>query len=71
MLGNVKLKLRKLPETNEYQVAWYEDGKYNEDKTYYTDDLEDAILTSKAISEEALEHGYPEVEVVMYPRGGR
>jgi len=69
MEGSVKLKVRKLPETNEWVVQWYEDGVYSEDKTYYTDDLEDAILTSKAISEEALEHGYPEVEVVMYPRG--
>lgn len=42
---NVKLILKKDPATQEFAVKWYEDGKYNEDKTYYTDDKQDAIDT--------------------------
>lgn len=42
---NVKLVLKKDPATQEFAVRWYEDGKYDEDKTYYTDDQQDAIVT--------------------------
>ena len=30
-------------------VAWFVNGKFNEDKTYYTDDLGDAYDTMKAM----------------------
>ena len=43
--GNIKLVLKKDPATQEFAVRWYEDGKYNEDKAYYTDDKQDAIDT--------------------------
>ena len=35
----------KRPDTNELIVAWYENGKINEDKSYFTDDNNDAIQT--------------------------
>ena len=42
-------KLARKPETNEWVVKAYKDGKYDEDATYYTDDKRDAIDTKKAL----------------------
>ena len=42
---NVKLVLNKDTATGEFAVKYYEDGNYSEDKTYYTDDKQDAIDT--------------------------
>ncbi len=41
------LKLRRKSETNEWVVRWYVNGKYDEGKTYYTDDKQDAVNTMK------------------------
>lgn len=43
----VELRLVRKPETDEWVVKYYENGKYNEEKTYYTDDKDDAIGTMK------------------------
>ena len=40
--SNVRLSIKKLPETGEYKVCWYDGNKLNEDKSYYTDDKADA-----------------------------
>ena len=37
---------------DEWKVAVFINGKYNEDKTYYTDDEDDAKETRKAMIEE-------------------
>lgn len=42
---NVTLGIDKLPETGEFRVSWIEDGRYNEDKSYYTNYEIDAVGT--------------------------
>ena len=39
-------------EHDEYQVQVFEEGKQNHDRTYFTDDMDDAIETFKAMVEE-------------------
>ncbi len=51
--GNITLKLAKDPETDEYVVEWYENGKYQEGPTYYTNDKSDAIATMKDMGRRA------------------
>jgi len=63
MQEGVKLKIKRLPETNEWKVCWYEDGVLNEDRSYYTDDQEDALMTARAMANEAYQMGYRNVEV--------
>jgi hypothetical protein len=41
------LTLKRKPETNEWVVQWVENGRVNDDKSYYTDDKQDAIGTMK------------------------
>lgn len=60
---NVKLKVKRLPETNEWKVQWFEDDVLNEDRSYYADDREDALMTARAMAEEAYQMGYQNVEV--------
>ena len=48
----------KVPETGEYKVKWLENGKYSEDKTYYTNDYQDALDTLRAMENEAIRAGY-------------
>lgn len=47
--NNVRLTISRKPETNEWLVKVYVNGKYSEDKTYYTDDKQDAIDTAKTM----------------------
>ena len=44
-VGNVKLKTVKDSETGEWIVKYYENGKFQEGPTYYTDDKQDALDT--------------------------
>ena len=44
-VSNIKLVLKRKSATNEWVVAWYENGKYSEKKSYYTNDKQDAIDT--------------------------
>ena len=44
--------IRRLTETEEYKVICRVDGKIDENRCYYTDDLEDARATKKAMEEE-------------------
>ena len=46
-VGNVKLKIEKDRGTGEFVVKWIENGKFNDDKSYYTDDEQDAVDTMK------------------------
>lgn len=51
---NVKYKLNKRKnEYGEFIVKAYTDGKYDEEKTYYTDDWEDAVDTLNAIAKQS------------------
>lgn len=51
---NVKYKLNKRKnEYDEYIVKAYTDGKYDEEKTYYTDDWEDAVNTLNAMAKQS------------------
>ena len=52
IVGNVKLKIVKDTDTSEYIVRWIENGKVNDDKSYYTNDLKDAIGTLKLMAKE-------------------
>lgn len=45
----VKLRIKRYPEWNEWRVEWIQDGVYDEGKTYFTDDKQDAIDTKEAI----------------------
>ena len=47
--NSVRLTISRKVETNEWLVKVYVNGKYSEDKTYYTDDKQDAIDTAKAM----------------------
>lgn len=40
------LRIKKNRDTDEWMVIWIEGGKRNEEKTYYTDDLDDAVFTA-------------------------
>ncbi|MDD4976766.1 MAG: hypothetical protein PHY93_20590, partial [Bacteriovorax sp.] len=46
-IENVKNYIRvvRKPDTDEFVVRWYENGKFNEDKSYFTDDAADAWNT--------------------------
>ena len=44
---HIVLTIKKIDD--EYQVQWFENGKYSESKTYYTDDRMDAIETKDAM----------------------
>ena len=50
--NGVRLTLKKKVETDEWVVAYYDNGKYSEDKTYYTNDFDDAILTMTSIAKQ-------------------
>lgn len=51
---NVKYKLNKRKnEYGEFIVKAYTDGKYDEEKTYYTDDWEDAVDTLNAMAKQS------------------
>lgn len=51
---NVKYKLNKRKnEYDEYVIKAYTDGKYDEEKTYYTDDWEDAVNTLNTMAKQS------------------
>lgn len=62
-LGDIKIKIKRLSETSEWKVQWFEDGVLNEDRSYYTGDREDAEITARAMADEAYRMGYRSVEV--------
>ena len=47
MQDKIRLTIARKADTNEWLVKVYVNGKYSEDKTYYTDDKQDAIDTAK------------------------
>lgn len=57
----VEIKIEK-NEYDEYEVQWLEDGFKNEEKTYYTDDEEDAKLTKLAMEDFAEKLAYAETQ---------
>lgn len=52
----VKIKMRYDSKWEEYQVQVWIDGKLDEDKTYHTNDKDDAIRTKHAMKQEAVDH---------------
>ena len=64
----VDLKLKRLPETDEWRVSVFIDGKYSEEKSYYTDDKQDAIDTMEFMKKEFESWSVPgvsEIEVTV------
>ena len=57
-MEDVVLSIVKDKETDEYKVTWKEGKKYSEAKTYYTNDLVDAVLTLVATARKARRLGY-------------
>lgn len=53
--GNIQLRLMKSQETGEFVVAWYENGKYNDDKSYHTNDQKDAMGTMDLMAREIIQ----------------
>ena len=52
----VNLRIKRLD--GEFAVQWIQDGVYNEGKTYYTDDMDDAKQTKNAIMENESKKDY-------------
>lgn len=57
VIGNVKLKLAKDTDTGEYIVKWIENNRVNDDKSYFTNDLTDAMQTMDAMAKRLLAQG--------------
>lgn len=51
-IGPVKLKLVKNVEWGEFVVRWIENGKVDDNKSYHTDDLKDAMMTMDAMAKQ-------------------
>lgn len=51
-LTNVRLRLKRLPDTDEWKVAYMVGRRCDEDKSYYTTDKADAIETMNAMQRE-------------------
>lgn len=58
----VRLTIARKPETNEWLVKVYINGKYSEDSTYYTDDQKDAIDTAKLMMQQYRQQGFTVVD---------
>lgn len=52
--GNVQLRLMKDTETGEFVVAWFEGNKYDENKSYRTDNAQDALGTMSEMGKRLL-----------------
>lgn len=53
----------------EYRVAVYVNGKYSEELTYYTDDIEDAARSRKAMREHYEKQGHAVTNTAYVRRG--
>lgn len=42
---SIRLALKRLPDTDEWRVSYLENGRLNDDKSYYTTDRQDAVAT--------------------------
>lgn len=56
--NKVRLTLVRKPETNEFLVKVFINGKYSEDATYYTDDKQDALNTAKLMAQQYVQQGF-------------
>ncbi len=59
-MRTVTYKLKRKQSTGEWVVRAFVDGVYNEDMTYYTDDLDDAKATMRMLQareDRTYEHG--------------
>lgn len=56
--GTIRLTLARKPETNEWLVKVYINGKYSENATYYTNDKQDAIDTAKVMMQQYQTQGF-------------
>lgn len=58
IMAFIKLRIKRLPETEEYKVTWTQDGKLSEAKSYYTTDRKDAELTLIDMAQRARGRGH-------------
>ena len=61
---NITLKIKKI--NDEYCVQWFENGVYDENKTYYTDSKQDAIETRDAMIEAYNKTQYTNVSFTIW-----
>ena len=54
----IRLIIVRKMSTLEYAVRYFQNNNYCEEKTYYTDDLEDAKETARAMAVEARNQGH-------------
>ncbi len=59
----LKLQIEYNAEWEEYRVACYEHGNYSEERTYFTDDKQDAIDTLEYNIRELLRKGITDVVI--------
>jgi hypothetical protein len=64
--NTVTLRLKRSFMPDEWTVAWYQGRNYDEDKSYYTPDRQDALDTLRSMENEAIRAGY---KVVIEDRG--
>lgn len=54
----VRFTIKRNPDTGEWMVKVYINGKYSEKATYYTDDKEDAVTTGRAMKDQYAAQGF-------------
>jgi hypothetical protein len=65
----IEYRLKRKVETNEWIVAAYVDGKFDDDKSYYTDDKQDAIDTMADLKKRGAKNESFELELPASYRG--
>jgi hypothetical protein len=66
-IGNVTLKLYRNTDLNEFAVRWYDGKKFSEDRTYYTNQLNDAMNTMSFMANDIIEkQKLPTFQVIEY-----
>ncbi len=68
--GNVEIKIKKKQSTGEWLAIYYENGKRDEAKTYYTDDRQDTEDTAQFMIDRLNQKSLPKCggEKVLYPQ---
>ena len=64
---NIELKIKNLNDNQwgiYYCILWIENGVIDENKTYYTDDKQDAIDTKKAIIKAYKKTNYTNINII-------
>jgi len=61
--NRAQLRIRRNVETNEWVVQWGENGRIDDNKSYFTDDRQDAEATMRDM-ERRIPHAYPEFYIL-------